>query len=253
VTGGDILVRGRKDLNHFRPHVALTIRQRVGVGWHGQQHTLLVVPWLLLLLLLVGLLELRWVLLSMVVGLVVLLVVLVIVLLVVLMLLLLLLVVVLLLVRVLLVVVLLLVVALVPDRVVADIVVSLTIISLIMREHRKRRTTRTPVVGLAMRSWRRNYFLASVVESSETTALLRGREAARVGVGSCHRTMRRLRSAIVVAIILAIILVLASTSSFVSTSLFVTQKGCYVAVITRPTPRAKKVVATSATASPRLV
>jgi hypothetical protein len=72
--------------------------------------------------------------------------------------------------------VLLLVVALVPGGVVADIVVSLTVISLIVREHRKWRSTRTPVVGLAMRSRRRDHFLASMVESPETTALLRWRE-----------------------------------------------------------------------------
>jgi hypothetical protein len=144
---------------------------------------------------------------------------------------------------------LVLVMALVPGRVVADIVVSLTIISLIVREYRKGRSTRTPVVGLAMRSWRRDYFLASMVESPETT-LRRGREATRVGVRGRYRTARWCRPIIVVARFL----VLASTSFFVSTSLFETQKSCNVAVITRPTPRAKKVVAaTSAAASPRLV
>jgi hypothetical protein len=164
-------------------------------------------------LLVVGLLKLRWVLLlllllSMVVVRTVLLLVLRVILLLVLVLRAVLLLVLLL---------LLLVVALVPGGVVADIVVSLTIISLIVREYRKGRSTRTPVVGLAMRSRRRDYFLASMVESTETT-LLRGREATRVGVRGCYRTAWWCGA----TIIIARFLVLASTSFFVSTSLFET-------------------------------
>jgi hypothetical protein len=170
----------------------------------------------------VGLLKLRWVLLLLVlvpmvlVGAVLLLVLRVVLLLVLLRVLLLVLV---LRAVLLLVLRLVLVVALVPGGVVADIVVSLTIVSLIVRENRKGWSTRTPLVGLAMRSRRRDYFLASMVESPETsTALLGGREATRIGVGGCYGAARWCGATIVVARFL----VLASTSFFVSTSLFET-------------------------------
>jgi hypothetical protein len=153
---------------------------------------------------------------------------------------------------VLLLLLLLLVVMLVPGGILADIVISLTIVPLIVRKDREGWATRTPVVGLTMRSGRRDHFLASVVESPEATALLlRRREATRVGVrGCCDRTARRSGAAVIAV---AIVVVTASTGFLVTTSFFITRKGCYVAEITRPTTRAKKVFAARATGGPRLV